>query len=69
MEGIDTSQILHAAEVMVQRYGENAREQAAIRARELSDIGDPEGAKVWQQVEVVLRTRLHREHNHSTFQH
>jgi hypothetical protein len=69
MEAIDTSQILHAAEVMIQRYGEHAREQAAIRAKELSDIGDPEGAKVWQQVEVVLRTRLHRERVHSNLHH
>lgn len=57
MEQIDTSQILHAVNVMIQRFGENAAEQAAIRAKELSERGDSESAEVWQQVEAVLQTR------------
>ena len=62
MESIDASQILHAVEVMVKRYGESAGEQAAIRAKELSDSGDSEGAQVWQEVALELKTRLAEKH-------
>lgn len=58
MELIDATQILHAVKAMLQRYGDNAPEQAAIRAKELADRGDAEGAEIWQQVEVELIARL-----------
>jgi|TARA_B100001971_G_C18155145_1_gene518074 hypothetical protein len=58
MESIDTTQILHAVKVMIQRYGNAAPDQAAMRAKELSDRGDEEGAEIWLQVEVQLLARL-----------
>jgi|TARA_Y100000310_G_scaffold229967_1_gene232392 hypothetical protein len=58
MESIDPTQILHAVKVMLLRYGEDAPEQAAIRAKELSDRGDEEGAAIWLQVKVELHARL-----------
>ena len=56
-EAADASQIIHAAEVMLARYGANASHEAAIRARELSDEGDPDGARLWHQVEAELIAR------------
>jgi len=69
MDLIESSQILHAVKVMIQRFGENAPVQAAIRARELSDLGDSEGAQVWQQVEVELLSRLTEQSAQHTAQH
>lgn len=69
MELVDTSQILHAVAVMIQRYGENAPEQAAIRVKELSDRGDSEGADIWQQVEAELQIRLLERETRANNQH
>ena len=48
---IDASEIVHAAETMLQRFGTDSARQAAIRAGELADRGDPEGAELWQCIE------------------
>jgi hypothetical protein len=43
-----------AANVMVDRYGSNAGLEAAERAEELLEKGDPEGSAVWQNVLAAI---------------
>lgn len=69
MESIDATQILHAVKAMMQRYGDDAPEQAAIRAKELADRGDAEGAEIWQQVEVELQARLTKKRDRPNSRH
>jgi hypothetical protein len=54
----DASDITHAAETLLQRFGEDSAHQASIRARELANRGDSEGADLWRRIEKELRTRL-----------
>jgi hypothetical protein len=39
------------------RYGEDARRIADVRAAELGDAGDSEGARVWRAVRSRIETQ------------
>lgn len=54
----NASDITHAAETLLQRFGEDSAHQASIRASELRNRGDEEGADLWLCIEHELRTRL-----------
>ena len=49
------SEIEHAMNCFIQRFGSDSEYQAAIRARELDTTGDREGAALWRMVEFELR--------------
>jgi len=54
----DASHIVHAAETLLRRFGEDSAHQASIRASELANRGDDEGAELWRCIEQELRNRL-----------
>ena len=58
LESKDVADIVHAAETLLQRFGEDSAHQAGIRAGELAERGDTEGAELWRCIEQELRTRL-----------
>jgi len=45
-----------AAQSMFERYGNRASVEASIRAKELEDIGDLEGANMWRDITKKLRS-------------
>jgi hypothetical protein len=45
-----------AAQSMSERYGNLASVEASIRAKELEDIGDLEGANMWRDITKILRS-------------
>lgn len=61
----DTSEIIHAVETLLQRFGEDSAYQAAIRANELANRGDLEAAELWRCIERELRARLAASNNQS----
>jgi hypothetical protein len=42
--------IRRSAWVLIQRYGADAAVEAAARADEMLDVGDVDGARVWQRI-------------------
>jgi triphosphoribosyl-dephospho-CoA synthetase len=42
--------IWRSANVMIKRYGETAALEASMRADELMESGDMEGARVWMRI-------------------
>lgn len=65
----ESAQVLHAARAMIRRYGEHAHHEAAMRVKELSDCGDPEGAKLWGRVVAELLVRIPEEPRFSQTNH
>lgn len=54
----DASEIAHAVESFLQRFGDDSCHQASVRARELDVRGDKEGALLWRKIESELRIKL-----------
>lgn len=61
----DASEINHAVEALLQRFGKDSAHQAAIRASELANRGDREAAELWRCIERELRARLAVSNNQS----
>ena len=49
-EMISDKQIYQAATVLIEKYGEDAPIEAALRADELLDRGDIDGERVWIKI-------------------
>ena len=49
-------QVELAARSMIERYGDRASVEAAIRATELDAIGDDESADMWREITKKLRS-------------
>jgi len=54
MKTIDQIGIERAANILLQRFGEDSARQAGIRASELEFRGDSEGAELWRYIEFEL---------------
>lgn len=46
--------IWRAAALMVKRYGEQALEESAVRADELTSAGDDDGAAAWRRIMAAV---------------
>ena len=46
--------IWRAAQLMLKRYGERALEESALRADELSSVGDDDGVETWRGIMAAV---------------
>ncbi len=53
--------IYRSAEALINRYGQDAPIQAAMRADELLDESDMEGSAVWKQILAAIQDLLRQE--------